>query len=335
MPWGIITLTKNASLLAKEIQKVKSDCVIYTKVKWNDGDFVNISGEFSGFVKGIFNQHRILIFVMATGIVVRSIAPLLTDKTTDPGVLVVDEKGRFVISLLSGHIGGANEACLELAGILNAQSVITTASDLNDKLSVDMFAKEHGLIIDDMEMAKTVTAMIVNEDNVALISEIAVSIPPYLNFSEKEADGVIYVGNKKRTFAKPVVRLIPRNITLGVGCRKGILSNEIISFIEETLDVLNIEERSIKALGTIELKKDEEGIIKAAEHFGVQLKLMRKEDINKIEKRFSKSEFVESVTGTANVSESCAYLASSKKGKFLVQKKISKGITLSVFEEDI
>ena len=342
MSWGIITLTKNALLLAKEIKKRKIECVIYTKEKYNNGvfknttgEFENITGDFGSFVKIVFNKHEVLVFIMAAGIVVRSIAHLLTDKTNDPGVLVVDEKGRFVISLLSGHIGGANAACLELAGILNAQPVITTASDLNDRLSVDMLAKEHGLIIDDMGMAKTITVMIVNEEKVALISDAAMSIPPYLDSKESEAEGIIYIGNKKRIFSKPAVRLIPKNITLGIGCRKNIPPKQVIGFVEETLNELNIDERSIKAIGTIELKKDEEGIIKTSEHFACPLRLMSKENINEVEEKFSKSEFVKSITGAANVSESCAYLASDKQGKFLVQKKISAGITLSVFEEEL
>lgn len=335
MSWGIIVITKNGVNTALKINKKIPGSVIYTLPKWNNGYFKSIQKNFNKFIKSIFNKHEILIFIMACGIAVRSISSLIKDKITDPGVLVIDDKGKFVISLLSGHIGGANNAALKVSEIIKAQPVITTASDVNEKISVDILAKDNNLSINDMKQAKTITAMIVNNEKVCLKSDIKIDVPKYLEHNEKDTSGIIYIGNKNREFKKPCVMLIPKNIVLGIGCKRNTSKNKIIYFIKKTLLKLNIDKKSIKAISTIDIKNNEKGIIKSAKHYNCLLKFFSKEQISKVQYKFSKSDFVKSITGTENVSESCAFLGSSKKGEFLIKKEISDGITLSIFEEKL
>ncbi len=335
MSWGIIAITKNGINTALKINKNIPDSIIYSLPKWNNGKFKNINKNFNKYVKSIFNKHDILIFIMACGITVRSISSLIKNKTIDPGVLVIDDKGKFVISLLSGHIGGANEAALKVSKILQAQPVITTASDINKKISVDMLANNNNLIINDMKQAKKITAMIVNEEKVCLKSDIKIDIPEYLRYNENKALGIIYIGNKNKEFKKPCVMLFPRNIVLGIGCKRNTSKSKIISFINNSLSKLNINKKSIKLISSIDIKTNEKGIIKTAKYYNCLLKFLSKEEISKVQHKFSHSDFVKSVTGTSNVSESCAYLGSNKKGKFLLKKEISNGVTLSIFEEKL
>lgn len=115
-----------------------------------------------------------LIFVGAAGIAVRAIAPQVKQKTEDPAVVVVDELGRYAISLLSGHLGGANLLARAVAGVIRAEAVITTATDINERFSVDTFAKDNGLYIEDMKLAKEISAAVLRDEKIGFISDAKV-----------------------------------------------------------------------------------------------------------------------------------------------------------------
>ena len=137
----------------------------------------------------LFPAHDSLIAIMASGIVVRSIAPVLRSKASDPAVLVIDEAGDFVISLLSGHLGRANDDARQIAALLGAQAVITTASDVTHSLAVDTLAMQLDCAIDDLHAAKCVTAEIVNGSPVAVLNT-------YFNENSNENSS-----NKQNAFA--------------------------------------------------------------------------------------------------------------------------------------
>jgi len=128
-------------------------------------------------VSELWDDCRNLIFIMAAGIVVRTIAPLIKDKKTDPAIVVLDEKGRFAISLLSGHIGGANEIAREIANFLGGDAVITTASDVNNLPSIDLWAEENNLIIEDWEMIPQISTRLLNNGALRVYSEIEIKLP--------------------------------------------------------------------------------------------------------------------------------------------------------------
>jgi cobalt-precorrin 5A hydrolase len=335
MRWGIITLTRGGLKLAEDIKSKLQDAVIHCPWKLNYPEGAVIEGRFEDYVSTVFNKFDIIIFIMAAGIVVRSIARCITDKTTDPGIIVMDEKGRFVISLLSGHIGGANEAAIKVADLTGAVPVITTASDVNGLISADMLAKELNCKIDSMESAKEITSMIVNNEKVAVVSDHKFKIPEYFSGDPDEADGIIYITNKNNfiKFNKPFVRLIPGNIIAGVGCRKNTDTGDMIEFIESKLDGLGLDKRSIKSLCSIEIKKNEKAIAETAKHFNAGLRFFSSAEIKKVEQKFELSDFVEEQTGAGAVSAPCAYLGSNGSGRMILQKHKQNGITLSLWEE--
>lgn len=337
MRYGIITLTKGALHLALQVKEHFADAVVYAPAKWKHPATTLITGSFTDFVGTIFTRHQTLVFIMATGIVVRSIAPHLKGKTVDPAVLVMDEKGRFVISLLSGHLGGANEEAERFSKKMGAVPVITTASDVINKEAVDMLAKRLDCVIDDMERAKTVTAMIINDEPVCLLSDYPVAIPDYLKTPRQQSKGGIIISHKKTISmtGDTWVRLIPRTIVIGIGCRKGVPEASVITLINEYLARLDIDPRSIKALATIDIKKDEPAIIHAATCLDVELRIIDKAAVLEVEAQFTGSNFVKQSVGVSAVCEPCAYLASNKTGRMILPKQAKDGVTIAIWEDEL
>ncbi|TLX77001.1 cobalt-precorrin 5A hydrolase [Labilibacter sediminis] len=331
---AIISISKNGNELALKLADQLTDAVCYTLPKWQHDSFESIQGRLKDFCEVLFAKHESLIFIMASGIVVRSIAPWIKDKTTDPAVLVMDEKGHHVISLLSGHLGGANVLCLKIAKLISANPVITTASDVNDLPSVDMLAKSKGLVIDSMTDAKEITAMIVNGEKVTLKDEYGIFLENPLPMIEGEAQGLLVVSNKKSiSESTPFAQLIPKNIYLGIGCKRNTEPEHLFRFIQDTLDDMNLDERSIQSISSIDVKSDEDAIHRAAERLNGTLTFYPKEELQKVDHLFDGSEFVKSTVGVASVSTTSAYLSGGKKGSFLLKKKKKDGMTLSVFRK--
>lgn len=342
MKWAIITLTKGALEKAKEIKKHLNYVDIYTLPKWNDSESKCIKGSLSDFVGDIFFRYDTLVFIMATGIVVRVIAKYIEDKTKDPAVLVMDEKGKYIISLLSGHIGGGNDATILLSDKIGATPVITTASDANDSIAVDTLAMKLGCFIDSLLDAKDITVKIVNNQRVGIRSDIGINIKlpsNIINLNEAKADickvdGIIYITNKTDIKTnKPAVHLIPKNIVIGIGCKKGISGERIIKSIKLALDRYKLHHKSISKITTIDIKEHEEGIIDAASYFNVPLKIVSKEEVKEIESEFEISDFVKGAIGVGAVCEPCGYLGSGK-GKCVMRKTSFDGITLSIWEAE-
>ena len=332
--WAIFALTSNAVGLGKRVKLQFPNAELYTSAKWADEDCICFSPDFKTSVSQSFQEKTGLIFIMATGIVVRTIAPFIINKTSDPAVVVLDEKGEYVISLLSGHIGGANEMAKLIAEKIGAIPIITTSSDLNDVLAVDLFAMKNHLIIADMTQAKVVTALLVEKKMVALINQTRLTVEHDYAKDPESAEAFIVVSNRKVfDLEKEFVQLIPQNIVLGVGCRRGVAADLIIGFITRTLNDLAIDWRSIKCLATIDLKQDEIGIIEAAKHFNCPMQIIDRSAVLEVEHQFVPSGFVKSNVGVSSVCEPAAYLAGDQKGEFLLRKTAFQGITLAVFEQ--
>ena len=335
--WGIIAITQQGLALAKKLKVQFPDSVIYTLAKWHDEECTAIEPDLSTFTAQLFDGHKTLVYVMATGIVVRSIARHLVGKTVDPAVVVLDEKGQFVISLLSGHLGGANAVASQIAETIGATAVITTASDLQGMPSVDMIAKKHQLIIESMHDAKTLTAMTVNGQKVGWRNDSLLTVPAcYPTLNEAEADGLVVVSSRTDIKGKvPFVQLIPQNIIVGVGCRRGIPGQQIIDFVTEQLQLNSISKMSIRQLASIDIKSDEQGILDAAAHFGVSAVFVETAEIEKIEHDFSSSAFVKSQVGVSGVCEPAAFIAGGRAGEFISRKKSKEGITVAIFESAV
>jgi cobalt-precorrin 5A hydrolase len=334
--WGIIAITQQGLALAKKLKVQFPDSVIYTLAKWHDEDFTAIESDLGTFTAQLFDRHKTLVYVMATGIVVRSIARHLVGKTVDPAVVVLDEGGHFVISLLSGHLGGANAVATEIAVAIGGTAVITTASDVQGMPSVDMIAQKHQLIIESMHDAKTLTAMTVNGQKVGWRNDGLLNLPCYYPCDEIDAEGLVVVSNRTDLVEKvPFAQLIPQNITVGVGCRRGIPGQQIIDFITEQLKLNSINQMSIRQLASIDIKHDEQGILDAAEHFKVPVLFVEAAEIEMIEHEFTSSAFVKSQVGVSGVCEPAAFIAGGRAGEFISRKKSKEGITVAIFESAV
>lgn len=282
-------------------------------------------------VKTAFDSYDALIFISSTGIAVRLIAPYIEDKTTDPAVVVIDDLGRYAISLLSGHLGGANELAERISIIIKSLPVITTASDGRGIEAVDMFAKRNGLLIENMEDAKIITAMMIEGRPVKLVSEVAVNIN-YHNLNSIEPAGLIIVTSEEiNNMNKPYCLLRPRNLNIGIGCRRGKSKEEILTAIVQVFKEHKLSISSIKRVGSIDIKKDEMGIIEACRELNIEFKTFAGEEIKRVENRFAKSDFVLKNVGVSSVSESCAYLLG---GNIIVGKTAVGGVTVAVSKED-
>jgi cobalt-precorrin 5A hydrolase len=278
----------------------------------------------------IFREYTGIVFISSTGIAVRLSAPFLQDKTRDPAVVVVDDLGRYAISLISGHLGGANDLANEIANILDCQPIITTASDGRGIEAVDLFAKRNNLFIENQSDAKIITAMMVEGQPIRLISEIDARIG-YDSIVDDNPAGCIYVTSQEQINCDvPYCILRPKNLNVGLGCRRGKTKEEILRAITQVFQEHNLNVNSIKTVATIDVKKDEAGILETCEALQCELHFYTREDIKQVQHRFSASELVQSTIGVSAVCEPCAYLAG---GEIIVEKTIIDGITVAVTRE--
>lgn len=322
MKLAIITVTEKGVEKAFFI-KEKIECDIFTISKFmREGTFL-IENGLQNFFERIISKYDTFLFITATGIAVRTIAPFIKSKDKDPAILTMDEEGNFIISLLSGHLGGANEATKILSKITKSIPIISTASDVSGKIAVDTIAMKINGKLENFETAKKVTSLIVAG------KEVNLKVPS--NMENENPAGVIIISNRKNI---EISKIIPQNIVVGIGCRKGKEKEKIIDAVKGSLDKLNICEESIRLFSTVDVKKDEIGIIETAKFFDRELRIISCDEIKKIEDRFEKSEFVKKSIGISSVSAPSAFIASGRNGKFLVEKLKYDGITISIFEEE-
>ena len=277
-----------------------------------------------------FARADALIFCCASGIAVRAIAPWVRDKKTDPAVLVIDETARFVIPLLSGHIGGANALAETLSEALGATPVVTTATDLNNLFAVDVFAARNRLTITDMELAKEISAALLAGEPVGFSCDLPVSgtLPKELT-TEDAALGVCISRERKEPFAR-TLQLIPRRYALGVGCRRGKSAEELDSFIRRQLAACGISIDELMCIASIDLKKDEPGLLAFSEANRLPFITYPADTLNALPGTFSGSAFVKETTGVDCVSERAAVQASG--GALIAAKIAEDGMTFALAE---
>ncbi len=321
----IFAFTENGRLTAKKIsQKYKNSVVL--------SDFKDKS--FAGSVKESFAEDC-LVFVGAAGIAVRAIAPYIKSKQTDPAVIVVDEKGEFVIPILSGHLGGANIYSNQIAEWLCGQAVITTATDINNVFAVDVWAKENGFYCHNIKAIKHVSSALLKGKKVGLHSDFPIksALPPFLVQDAKEVG--VYITNSpnaKSPFDETLF-LIPKKYVLGIGCRKDIDNNVFEKTLLEFLKKNNIKTQLISAAVSIDLKKNEKAIVEFCKKYKIDFFTYSASELKNTEGEFTQSNFVKSVTGVDNVCErSAAFHA--KQSNFLIKKTAVNGITFAVVKKD-
>lgn len=280
----------------------------------------------------MFEACDAICFIGASGIAVRSIAPFVRDKTKDPAVVVMDEKGIFAISLLSGHLGGANDLAGVLANLTGAIPVITTATDVNGKFAVDVFAKKNRLYIENMTYAKEISADVLDEKPVGFYSDFPVldQIPEEIIPVTKEqvfegTNGLAVTLYPNIQPFKHTLHLIPKILTVGIGCRRGTDAAEIEQAVMESLSVAGFSIHGIEQIASIDLKAEEPGILSFCEKYKIPFVTYSKEELSEVKGTFTESEFVKEITGVSNVCERSAVLG-SLRGRLIQKKKVAKGI---------
>ncbi len=276
-----------------------------------------------------FKDKNCIVFVGAAGIAVRAIAPFVRSKKTDPAVICIDEKGLNVISLLSGHIGGANQLARKIAEITGGNSIITTATDINGKFAVDEWANNKNMQILSLKSARDIAADILENKKIGLFSDFNIEgeIPEEMDMNEKEIGICVSLDSDKKPF-KNTLNLVPRIISVGVGCRKGTDFNTIYKAIKDVLSENKISHFALKSINSIDLKNEEEGIIRASEVFKVPFHTYTKEELNNLEGKFSSSDFVKSIAGVDSVCER-ASMAGNKNKKLIISKTIKNSVTVA------
>ena len=271
-----------------------------------------------------WGRAEALVFVGACGIAVRAVAPHVRDKFTDPAVVCVDEAGRFAVPLLSGHVGGANALALRVAALTGGQAAVSTATDVNGLFAVDVWAKGEGLVITDRALAREVSAALLEGRPVGFASDFGHPCPESLTGGPAELGVWVTWRTGEGPFPR-ALRLAPRGLILGIGCRRGAARADIEAMADAAL--AGYEPRAVAAVATIDLKKDEPGLLAFCEARNLPLVTFTAEELAAAEGDFTPSEFVKGVTGVDNVCERAAVAAG---GRLLVPKQAKNGVTAAV-----
>lgn len=322
---------------------LNDDCILHFIEAVNDG---------RGLGKAVGDEFAVsdaLIFIGATGIAVRSIAAYVNDKFKDPAVLCIDETGRFVIPILSGHVGGANRLAYKISELIGSTPVITTATDIRNVWAVDVFAKENLLEISDRKTAKKISAALLEGKSIGFLSDYKVrgtfpehvlkdSIEKYNVYITNSLDitkspALCKIGQDSLLFAANTynfLKLIPKNICIGIGCRKGADFYDMLKNLKDVLKKHNIDIRSVSHIASIDVKKDEVCIKKLAGALNTELCFFTADELKSAYGSFNDSEFVKKTVGVGNVCERSCMLV---YGDMLFKKEIYPDMTFAASVE--
>ncbi len=298
-----------------------------------DGDIVSFkraeSGELSVWTDKHFPEEDALIYISSCGIAIRAVAPFVKSKTSDPAVIVIDECGTFAVSLLSGHIGGANALAARAAKLIGAMPVITTATDRNGIFAFDSWASTHGLTVTNPERIKWVSARMLAGETIKIKSNFPIEgpLPEGTELADENYDVLITYRIRGKNDA---LRLVPKVVTLGIGCRKNIPANAIEEAFNSTLKKSGCHVASIERVCSVDLKANEPGILEFCKEHSLKFLTFSAEQLIKVPGNFTSSAFVKSVTGVDNVCERSAVLGSGENGKLISQKDAGNGITMAL-----
>lgn len=283
-----------------------------------------------------FQPGNNLLFIGAAGIAVRAIAPLVREKQSDPAVVVMDERANWCIPILSGHLGGANLLAAQLAKMTGAQAAITTATDVNRIWAVDSWAKREKLTVVNPFRIKGISAGLLQGKTKKLFSEFPVSgkLPEGLVFSDA-ASCDIYIGIHRLTDREQEpLYLVPAALIAGIGCRKGAQPEQIDALFVEVLEQNNLWQQAVQKICSIDLKKEEPGLLAFCAEHGILLEIYDAETLRNLEGEFTVSTFVRQVTGVDNVCERSA-IAGSQNGNILIPKTAKNGVTVAVALDEV
>jgi len=349
MKIAIVAITRNGARLGTRLRAGLADADLFVLQKYRGQagkEAIPFGTELKELLPGLWSDYRGLVCIMATGIVVRLLAPLLAGKDKDPAVVVMDDAGKFAISLLSGHLGGANELAERCAFVSGARPVITTATDVNGLPSFDILARDHGWGIEDLGRVKLLNSLLLDDEEIAVVDPPG-QVRSYFHGRGKlvfhdtfvagmrsGALGVLIVTNSivpPQLASGNLLVLRPRNLVLGVGCNSGTSRDEIEAVILTSLKRLLLSPQSIACLATAEAKREEPGLVACAESLQVPLRWFTSAELNGVEVPSPPSKHALKAIGAAGVAEPAALLASGG-GKLLLGKVKSGNVTLAIAE---
>jgi cobalt-precorrin 5A hydrolase len=298
-------------------------------------------GALSAQIARLFSRYEQLVFFLATGAVTRLVAPHLADKTTDPGVVAIDEAGQFVVAVLSGHKGGANALARTVAGHLGATPVITTASDVIGGLSLDLLEERFGWVAEPVERLKTAALALVNGEPVAIIQEVGSTgswldtlvLPAHVTFVRhitqlpaQPFHSVVWITDRLVTElhgleAERILWYRPRSLVLGVGCERGIPIEALADGLATFLQQAHMAPASIAALASLDRKADEAAFLALARHHGWQTYFYAATELAQVPGIARPSQVVEHCVGTPGVAEPAA-LRAAQVERLLIEKQV-------------
>jgi cobalt-precorrin 5A hydrolase len=283
-----------------------------------------------------FSTYDAHIFFMATGIVVRLIARHLVHKTSDPAVVVVDDTGRHAISLVSGHVGGANRLATAVAEILGARPVITTATDNQGLPAIDLIAVERGLAIENPEAIRHVSMALLQSRQVAVQDPHGFLPQPFVqNFgretlaADPHSAGVLVDDRLQTATGDRTLILRPPTLAVGIGCNRGTPGKEMQQLLHRVFDEHRLSVKSIWRLASIDIKADEQGLNHLAASLDLPIRHFTREELNDTAGIHSESPAAKKHLGVKSVCEAAAILA-AENGTLVVPKQKSRNVTLAV-----
>ena len=352
---ALIAITKHGIEHARVLKAALPGCELWVSEKQKalapdaDGNFAAIKD----FTAQAWGRYDGLVYVVSLGAVVRTIAPFLKGKDEDPAVVVVDDSKRFAISVLSGHVGGANALTEAVAGALGAQAVVTTASDVRATLTVDILGRELGWTIEDKANVTPVSAAVVNEKPVALVQEcgernwwtraspLPASIKVFNSIAEARAaapfEAWLVISDRSTGVLRAELESLwdrcviyrPKTLCLGLGCDAGADFGEAWALVEGSFESAGLSLKSAAALASIDLKAAEEALLQVAEKLGLEPVFYSRDELNAKGVRSPANPVVEKYTGAVGVSEPSAMLAAGADALVLPKRK-SQRVTLAV-----
>jgi cobalt-precorrin 5A hydrolase len=353
---AIVAITKRGVETALKIKEAltKQDflSIVYAPEKYSQPGVVPMEQKFDEFVKERYQSVDAIVGVMATGIIIRAVAPLLQGKLVDPAVVGVDAQGRFVISLLSGHYGGANQLTRLIADGIGATPVVTTASDVMGKRSVDELAKVLHLKIENPLSLVAVNSAIVNGGKIVFVTlgSTKIPLPTIVGFdmkqavTAKEAAGIVngydagaVIAREtppSKLFVKPITFLKPLTVAVGLGARKEISEEAVVEAVKTALARAHVPLERVDRIATVSIKKDSQSMIDAAEKLSLKLEFVDIDALGKFRHPdlSADSEIVKRNIGVGGVCERAALITAGEKPRLILKKTVLNGVTVAVAE---
>ena len=341
---AVLAITKNGVSIGLRLKEFFPTWEIFAPSKFSNGnnEIVWYSESTSEKIVELFKNNNALICLFSLGAVIRLIAPYLKDKKTDPAVIVIDDKTSFVISVLSGHLGGANELTQIIAQKMDAIPIITTAADVNKTIAVDLVGREFGWKIDDDSTVTKISAHMVNEENIGVYQEagkmnwwkeLPKNVKMYHSLEEmknSESKGYLIISDKilEGDFLKNSVVYRPPSLVVGIGLHWDTSKEIIKEGLDFCLQKFKLSEKSIAKLVSIKKPEDIKGLVDIGKEMGIAVEYVNREDLAEISAP-NPSDMVKAFEGTSSVSEAAAIKVSG--GELIVEKqKFPPNLTIAI-----